>query len=96
MLTASIGFGVGWAAAISACLALRWGDAAQVVSSLLRTNDPPTLSVWLRIGSSGTEALEKRPVERFDSLMLWGWEWMRFDRAIAAALSFESRSRPCI
>jgi len=60
MLTASIGFGVGWAAAISSCPVLRWGEAAEVVSSLLRTNGAPTLPGWLLIGASGAEALAKR------------------------------------
>ena len=59
MLSALIGFGVGWAAAISACPVLRWGEAAQVVSSLLRTNGAQTVSGWLLIGVSGAETLTK-------------------------------------
>ena len=39
---------------------LRWGEAAQVVPSLLRTNGAPTLSVGLRIGASGADALANR------------------------------------
>ena len=53
MLTASIGCGVGWAAAISSCPVLRWGEAAEVVSSLLRANGALALPGWLLIGASG-------------------------------------------
>ena len=72
---------IGCLASISACPVLRWGEAAQVVSSLLRTNGANALrlavdwGVWCR-------STREAPVERFDFLTLRGWEWTRFDGAM--------------